>query len=98
MRDARVLSKIDLRSGYHQMKIRPSDIPKTNFSTRYGLPSRTLPKEVRDEKKQLCPNNLSFLHNSSKNGILHLFEKGFEEKSQGIPIGADRCTRIYNQE
>jgi hypothetical protein len=37
MRGARVLSKIDLRSGYHQMKIRPSDIPKTAFSTRYGL-------------------------------------------------------------
>jgi hypothetical protein len=37
MRGARVFSKIDLRSGYHQMKIKPSDIPKTNFSTRYGL-------------------------------------------------------------
>jgi hypothetical protein len=37
MRGARVFSKIDLRSGYHQMKIRPSDIPKTIFSTRYGL-------------------------------------------------------------
>jgi hypothetical protein len=37
MRGARVLSKIDLRSGYHQMKIRSSDIPKTAFSTRYGL-------------------------------------------------------------
>jgi hypothetical protein len=37
MRDTRVFSKIDLRSGYHQMKIRPSDFPKTDFSTRYGL-------------------------------------------------------------
>jgi hypothetical protein len=33
MRGARVFSKIDLRSVYHQMKIRPSDIPKTDSST-----------------------------------------------------------------
>ena len=37
MNGARVFSKIDLRTGYHQLKIRESDIPKTGFTTRYGL-------------------------------------------------------------
>jgi hypothetical protein len=34
---ASVFSKIDMRSGYHELRIRPSDIPKTTFITKYGL-------------------------------------------------------------
>jgi hypothetical protein len=37
MKGACVFLKIDLWLGYHQLKIRESDIPKTVFRTRYGL-------------------------------------------------------------
>ena len=42
LQGAKVFSKIDLRSGYHQLKIREKDIPKTAFTTRYGLYEYTI--------------------------------------------------------
>jgi hypothetical protein len=42
LKGACVFSKIDLRSEYHQLKIRATDIPKTAFITRYGLYEYTM--------------------------------------------------------
>ena len=36
LRGARDYSKIDLCTGYHQLRVREADIPKTTFKTRYG--------------------------------------------------------------
>jgi hypothetical protein len=36
MKGTMVFSKIDLRSGYHQLQIKEDDIPKTTFKTRFG--------------------------------------------------------------
>jgi hypothetical protein len=42
LRGTEMFSKIDLRSGYHQLRIGPSDIPKTTLITKYGLYEYTI--------------------------------------------------------
>ncbi|KAK8669502.1 hypothetical protein V6N13_106930 [Hibiscus sabdariffa] len=36
LKDASVFSKIDLKSGYYQMRVKDTNLPKTAFRTRYG--------------------------------------------------------------
>ena len=36
LKDAKIFSKIDLRSGYHQVRIKVRDVNKTTFRIRYG--------------------------------------------------------------
>ncbi|GJX68798.1 putative reverse transcriptase domain-containing protein [Tanacetum coccineum] len=47
---SRVYSKIDLRSGYHQLRVREKDIPKMEFRNRYGFSKITKPMTKLTQK------------------------------------------------
>ena len=97
-------SKIDLRSGYHQVKVRVEDVEKTAFRTRYGhyefvvilFGFTNAPTIFMDLMNRVCRLMLDRLVIVFIDDIL-VYSKTREQHEEHLrePLGVLRCERLY---